>query len=55
MAGGSSGREVNYAHFKGFNQFLGNLDILERVVKSVTEGEMSQTATEGTYIIKNEM
>ena len=32
VAGGSHTREVSYAYFKAFNQLLGNLDILQRVV-----------------------
>ena len=52
VAGGGHTREVSYAYFKGFNQFLGNLDILQRVVSvaakngSATHSKSGQSMAE---------
>ena len=48
VAGGSHGQEVSYAYFKGFNQFLGNLDILRRVVNAAAK---TGPATQSTGLI----
>ena len=47
VAGGSHAREVSYANFKAFNQFLGNLDIMERIVRSVTKSDPTTKVTQG--------
>ena len=54
VAGGSHAREVSYANFKAFNQFLGNLDLMERIVHSVTKSDPTAKITHGTlqmYIV----
>jgi solute carrier family 25 aspartate/glutamate transporter 12/13 len=43
VAGGGHTRNVSYPYFKGFNQFLGNLDILQRVVTVATRNTGSAT------------
>ena len=47
VAGGSHAREVSYANFKAFNQFLGNLDIMERIVHSVAKSDPTAKITHG--------
>jgi solute carrier family 25 aspartate/glutamate transporter 12/13 len=43
VAGGGHTRNVSYPYFKGFNQFLGNLDILQKVVTVATRNTGSAT------------
>jgi hypothetical protein len=46
VAGGGHTRNVSYPYFKGFNQFLGNLDILQKVVTVATRNTGSATHSE---------
>ena len=47
VAGGSVNREVTYPYFKAFNQFLGNLNILEKVVQGAVSSSHDTKATQG--------
>ena len=50
VAGGSHTREVSYAYFKAFNQLLGNLDILQRVVVAAAKnGPATQSKCMQSY------
>jgi len=49
VAGGSPARQVSYAYFKAFNQFLGNLDILEKVVHTATDSNPEKKVTQGAH------
>lgn len=50
VAGGSPAREVSYGYFKAFNQLLGNLDILERIVDSAAGGRESSRVTQAQLL-----
>lgn len=50
VAAGSSSKQVSYAYFKAFNQFLGNLDILEKIVEGATTKLESSKVTEAQLL-----
>lgn len=43
-------REVTYPYFKAFNQFLDNINILEKVVEEAVAKSKEATATQGTCV-----
>ena len=45
VAGGSVGQQVSFPQFKAFNQLLGNLDIMEKIVHEAVK--YNDTATKG--------
>ena len=47
VAGGSPARQVSFAYFKAFNQFLGNLDIMEKIMHSATGSDPKVKVTQG--------
>ena len=51
VAGGSPARRVSYAYFEAFNQFLGNLDILKKVVNATTSSNPERKVTLGAYFM----
>ncbi|XP_064397887.1 electrogenic aspartate/glutamate antiporter SLC25A13, mitochondrial-like [Halichondria panicea] len=50
VAGGSPGSNVNFAYFKAFNQLLGNLDLMEKIVTTVTDGDQTKDITESQLL-----
>jgi len=40
-------KAVTYPYFKAFNQFLGNLNILEKVVQGAVSNSQDAKATQG--------
>ena len=54
VAGGSPARKVSYAYFKAFNQFLGNLNILERIVQATTSSDPERKVTQGEWVWEGE-
>ncbi|XP_065920198.1 electrogenic aspartate/glutamate antiporter SLC25A12, mitochondrial-like isoform X4 [Dysidea avara] len=45
VAGGSVGQQVSFPQFKAFNQLLGNLDIMEKIVHEAVKSNPNNTAT----------
>ena len=42
------GRTVSYPYFKAFNQLLGNLDILKKVIEGAISENNVEKVTQGT-------
>ncbi|XP_065883416.1 electrogenic aspartate/glutamate antiporter SLC25A12, mitochondrial-like isoform X2 [Dysidea avara] len=45
VAGGSVGQQISFPQFKAFNQLLGNLDIMEKIVHEAVKSNPNNTAT----------
>jgi len=50
VAGGTTASNVSFAYFKAFNQLLGNLDLIEKIITGAADGNASKEITSGEYI-----
>ena len=47
VVGGSVGQQVSFPQFKAFNQLLGNLDIMEKIVHEALKSNPNGYVTKG--------
>ena len=50
VVGGSVGQKVSFPQFKAFNQLLGNLDIMEKIVYEALKSNPSGYVTKGVCV-----
>ena len=50
VIGGSVGQQVSFPRFKAFNQLLGNLDIMEKIVHEALKSNPNGSITKGVRV-----
>ena len=50
VVGGSVGQQVSFPRFKAFNQLLGNLDIMEKLVNEALKSNPNDYVTKGVCL-----
>ena len=50
VVGGSVGQQVSFPQFKAFNQLLGNLDIMEKIINEALKSNPNGDVTKGVRV-----